>query len=472
MAFSENVDDDDDEEEEGAGGHGIREPESPNPFPLAAHDDEEEGAGGHGIREPESPNPFPLAAQQPGHELCYSSALAVQLQMHARDVGFFHQTLVAGGGIADILWVACERERVGADAGALPYAIIECGTSTFISKQRQLFSYAVNMFCTRGLTSRTATDRVSSKTNPCVLGMYLQFKNGMPVKWTLVGYCVVLDQKRALRLSDVVLGHGKITDGSSLAAPFAAMKLCVTHRGWPHSPFVPDTPANTVIDEVGKRVLKVFGKGTDRKPNRELYAADLKAVVYEAALYTVLDYKYVEGSHTAGVVKQVIQVLDELRALHTKGYCHGDVRGSNIVFGEASHLIDLDFAAQPKHRATYPTRYAYENLGDVTRHPDAKPCQRMQMAHDVAAMHSILACYKCPRAAKAWEAALALLSGQAPSLDKCLVALHHISALTLVKLSGNAGTAAGVPFKEQGTGSPPQGDTASKKRKSKRKRAL
>ena len=448
MALGDNVDDDDDDEEEGAGGHGICEPESPNPFPLA---------------------------QQPGHELCYSSALAVQLQMHARDVGFFHQTLVAGGGIADILWVACEREHVGADAGALPHAIIECSTSTFISKQRQLFSYAVNMFCTRGLTSRTATDRVSSKTNPCVLGMYLQFKNGMPVKWTLVGYCVVLDQKRALRLSDVVLGHGKITDGSSLAAPFAAMKLCVTHRGWPHSPFVPDTPANTVIDEVGKRVLKVFRKGTDRKPNRELYAADLKAVVYEAALYTVLDYKYVEGSHTAGVVKQVIQVLDELRALHTKGYCHGDVRGSNIVFGEASHLIDLDFAAQPKDRATYPARYAYENLGDVTRHPDAKPCQRMQMAHDVAAMHSILACYKCPGLpveAKAWKRALALLSGQAPSLDKCLVALDRISALTLVKLSGDAGTAAGVPFKEQGTGSPPQGDTASKKRKSKRKKAL
>ena len=78
-------------------------------------------------------------------------------------------------------------------------------------------------------------------------------------------------------------------------------------------------------------------------------------------------------------------MIKELIKLHERKYCHGDVRGSNIIFGDTSVLIDFDYAG-PVEGSVYPASYAYENLGDVERHPEARPDQPMKQAHDIAAL--------------------------------------------------------------------------------------
>jgi serine/threonine protein kinase len=69
--------------------------------------------------------------------------------------------------------------------------------------------------------------------------------------------------------------------------------------------------------------------------------------ILETTDLALIRYPRISGSHAPHIVGQWISVIMSVRRLHAEKIVHGDLRASNIVFGngnEGATIIDFDFA--------------------------------------------------------------------------------------------------------------------------------
>ena len=139
---------------------------------------------------------------------------------------------------------------------------------------------------------------------------------------------------------------------------------------------------------------------------------------------TVISYPWIEGSHVASNVGQFHALVVALQKLHESGLCHGDIRGSNVLFSENSMLIDPDFMGEAGKKR-YPRNFN-RDIPDGGRHTDASQDNCLQPAHDWFALGAIMNCHQC--ASTEWKEAIRKI--QSPNLDvECtLQMLENLSA--------------------------------------------
>ena len=104
----------------------------------------------------------------------------------------------------------------------------------------------------------------------------------------------------------------------------------------------------------------------------------------------ILRYDYIEGNHQPPNLRAIVDVIKNLNRIHTKGFVHGDIRVTNIVYGyNSGTIIDCDFAAPEGSK--YPDYYSAdvpERAKGATRHAV------MRKHHDRVSLYwSILASY-------------------------------------------------------------------------------
>lgn len=105
--------------------------------------------------------------------------------------------------------------------------------------------------------------------------------------------------------------------------------------------------------------------------------------------YQVLEYKYLEGTHTFSSREDVVAGIVALNQFHAQDLVHGDVRASNIIVANDSHtvhFIDVDLANKEGER--YPISYNHSMIDE--RHEDATANAIMKKIHDRYSLHSIL----------------------------------------------------------------------------------
>ena len=121
------------------------------------------------------------------------------------------------------------------------------------------------------------------------------------------------------------------------------------------------------------RIYKFYETDGTRKPNVDLLQLlDYMQQVEDRKLsnkFELISYPFLVGNHVPQTYKQLISIGKRLKDLHSKGMVHGDIRGTNLIFGPPhelkSYMMDPDYASQPGD--LYPSTYN----GDLDeRHPD------------------------------------------------------------------------------------------------------
>jgi hypothetical protein len=111
-------------------------------------------------------------------------------------------------------------------------------------------------------------------------------------------------------------------------------------------------------------------------------------------LYSVLRYKYVDGSICPTSWAQFVKVLKIIAAAHRLGFCHSDVLPQNIVYhanGVDVTVLDWDWArcvGQEGSAHVYVEGFNYEDL-KVYRHANAQAGEPLAMTHDCWALAQI-----------------------------------------------------------------------------------
>lgn len=113
----------------------------------------------------------------------------------------------------------------------------------------------------------------------------------------------------------------------------------------------------------------------------------------------ILIYPFLPGDHTPKSWRQMLEVLEQMKAVHVAGYAHGDILAQNIVFGELpnepSAVIDLDLARRVDGQGDAPLYVLGYNRDrhSLFRHPQAQAGLPMSRNHD---------CYSLARLIDAW----------------------------------------------------------------------
>ncbi len=105
----------------------------------------------------------------------------------------------------------------------------------------------------------------------------------------------------------------------------------------------------------------------------------------------VISVPYKEGSHVATKLTDFIPIIQQLQALHGRGYVHGDIRAFNVVFGrEGAGLIDFDLSGKPN--TTYPPGYKMKLLdGDRIGNGEAESRHnKLEFWHDWYALGKMI----------------------------------------------------------------------------------
>jgi hypothetical protein len=155
-----------------------------------------------------------------------------------------------------------------------------------------------------------------------------------------------------------------------------------------------EEPLSARVFQTGHRICKVFDKGDQlaRKPNIELirsalgdeYLPNLELQEFDDGVQ-MLFYDKTDGCHTPSApVTQFAVLCRDLLLLHGSGNVHGDIRRVNLLFGEASRILDFDLAAP--EGSLYPSSFA--NLQE--RHPDAIAQSPMRYTHDWHSMAEVM----------------------------------------------------------------------------------
>lgn len=107
--------------------------------------------------------------------------------------------------------------------------------------------------------------------------------------------------------------------------------------------------------------------------------------------YCLLKYSYFVGSSEVQYFKQYSGICKMLFEIHSLGYCHGDIRPSNMVFnGDTGYLVDYDLAG--KENELYPLGYVSKQSGNEfrMRHRLAIQKNRMKKDHDIHALKFLM----------------------------------------------------------------------------------
>lgn len=106
----------------------------------------------------------------------------------------------------------------------------------------------------------------------------------------------------------------------------------------------------------------------------------------------VIQTRFEEGGHVSTSASQAVTLIQDLKSLHKKGLCHGDIRGYNCVFSDTrSYLIDFDFGGLAG-QVTYPEG-CQTALADGLRVVMAEDRDAIQKWHDVYALVGLLLNY-------------------------------------------------------------------------------
>jgi len=355
------------------------------------------------------------------------------------ELRWFHQLPDSIGGLMDVaLYVSSPEEN----APWIPVGIIEVGFRKKKNKEWQSQSYGINiapqlMSVERGLmVAELLLDRNHS-TKPS-----LTLRSLAPGrKWENLGG----------KLWSTTIWKSEEIERAALARVLWAFVKAAKSNLNLRKDFM-RIGGNTCRDK--KWVYKCYdyrGKDvkSDQRRSADLYFEYLSNVekVVEAENVTLIRYPFIDGSHVASTVGQMVDVLQQLLKMHENGVCHGDVRAFNIVFGDKSTLIDFDFGGSRKKR--YPE--GYQSIPDGKRHESATAGSRLHASHDLFAFAEVMKLHSCLDNAK-WEGAIHLVSQKG---EDGLNKLKEMKRET--KLVPTADFSALFNKSQYATGSPPRG---------------
>jgi serine/threonine protein kinase len=184
-------------------------------------------------------------------------------------------------------------------------------------------------------------------------------------------------------------------------------------------------------------------------------------VEVQAPDFAIISYPFIDGSHHPSSARQFVALVEQLSSLHNRGLVHGDVRASNIVFGDGTaNLIDFDFAGKADDKL-YPEGFVTDAklLGDVARHRSAQAGKELKPEHDWFSLGTVMEFVE-PEDSKGiprWQEVVCKLKA-VEVLDNVADVLKVLRAMdkTPLKLAKNLTPATA-------TGSPPRKGEKSKK---------
>ena len=104
--------------------------------------------------------------------------------------------------------------------------------------------------------------------------------------------------------------------------------------------------------------------------------------------WKILEYTFIEGGHSPNKISQFRGICKGLKIIHDLGYVHGDIRLSNMIFGEnKSQLIDFDMSRRELN--IYPFGYRMHDTFQE-RHAGAQYRRQMLKMHDVHSLQYIM----------------------------------------------------------------------------------
>ena len=165
---------------------------------------------------------------------------------------------------------------------------------------------------------------------------------------------------------------------------------------------------NVVLDEEEEMVYKCFFDTERRHPNVDLICdfVDSKAERFSLGhrgCYVKMKWvgSMLTDNHTCCMLA-FLQIARELQRLHNLGYCHGDIRVSNLILhsvngDKKAKLVDFDLAGK-KGKQKYP--YNLLNLVDGARHEDIQQAIKSERVGDMTLQpehdwSSLVAAMKC-----------------------------------------------------------------------------
>eukprot|EP00824_Muranothrix_gubernata_P024293 TRINITY_DN698_c1_g1_i6.p1 TRINITY_DN698_c1_g1~~TRINITY_DN698_c1_g1_i6.p1 ORF type:complete len:744 (+),score=136.39 TRINITY_DN698_c1_g1_i6:197-2428(+) len=318
-----------------------------------------------------------------------TSYLSLLLQQSSPRLAWIHQARLPPHCTCDIaIYVPSQ------DYGFLSVGVIEVGKESPVKKDLQAYGYIKNLTCL-----------LNDENYPLMLGVTLSVLNMPQVR--VHGYY----EHQRCRLADVLLFTGEASPdvlGRVVYALEAFSQLLI--QAYPLTePFPERSDGNVRVAYEDDRVYKLYdyqGRAVldPRHPNLSIAEYPEGRLLVDGEDLKVLSYKLISGSHTATSTTQVADVVKHLARLHDRGYVHGDIRASNIVFGAASRLIDYDFAG--KCGVTrYPSGFC-TSINDGKRHPSAQGLRPITIEHDCYSLACVFEQYTCEGDNGWWEDAL------------------------------------------------------------------
>lgn len=147
-----------------------------------------------------------------------------------------------------------------------------------------------------------------------------------------------------------------------------------------------------------------------------------------------------------------LEIAADLRKLHKEGYCHGDIRVSNLILGgSVGKIIDFDFAGKAE-KDTYPPNL--QTLVDGDRHEDVKNAIKkgdigdlpLQFDHDWYSLKQAMHCFEAKESVNqgAWQNLI-------DQIDEEEVSTPSFFTVVLKKEKQNIPSKTGTPPKNQPT---------------------
>jgi hypothetical protein len=336
---------------------------------------------------------------QPAGDVAYTSLLTDLLHHHFPKTGDFllhwvHQLPDPKSGKMDIaLYVSA---TIGSPM--VPVAIVEVGFKGG-NRRWQAGAYAVNVF-------GQVKDR-----NRSLLSLELMIDR-VSVAHTMALRCYAAAREEEERNRIKFLWASTIldcdVDEASLGNVLKSL-VSVAPKSLEGAPNFLRMGTNVCIDRANGEVVKFFDYRfrevlADQRRSTKLSLERLGAKkIIESDNLEVISYPFLKGKHYATKVGQFVDVANEMKELHDKEVCHGDIRAFNILFreGEKSCLIDFDFAGE-SGRKRYPEGYS-NDISDAKRHTKASGGKKLYKEHDCFSLASIMRLHSCEEEDSWWE---------------------------------------------------------------------
>lgn len=348
---------------------------------------------------------------------------------------WYHQLPVAAGTV-DIIATACSAGE------SYPVVVIEFGWKR-MDKRAQCLAYGANLSSTLlGLqTPLLAIMWNMDKQNPWnaqielqVLGFHPHYARQSRMSAIVAWLGESSEQNVAKLLSTVSLFGQRIRQSQMSTTSISTWR-------YPSRTVAIEMPraGPTMVYKLYDYRADLYGSPTFQRRHKQMVRFGENVVFelgHEGSDLVVLRYPYIDGEHVAASVKHFVSAIDSIAQLHQQQVVHGDIRASNLVFGEdgCCKLIDFDFAGSTSD--TYPQRYIHDQnlLCDVVRHEGAQAERLLCFEHDWSALASIMEMHSCEGASLAWKQAIELL--RKGDILSTLERLRQHSSLPLLPTEG------------------------------------